>query len=1076
MRIVVDLQSAQTSSSRSRGIGRYSLSLVLAMARNRGPHEILIALNGLFPETIEPIRARFRDILPQENIRVWHAPGPLAELDPSNTWRRQSAIVAREAFLGSLRPDLVHVSSLFEGFEESAVTSIGVLPCAFPTAVTLYDLIPLIHQEVYLENSSVRKWYLGKIDHLRRADLWLAISESSRREGIDLLGLSESGSVNISADADAQFQPLGLDGGREEAIRQQYGLKRPFVLYTGGIDHRKNIEALIRAFARLPQALRQRHQLAIVCSITPENRARLEGLVARNGLDEDDVIMTGYIPDADLVSLYNICQLFVFPSWHEGFGLPVLEAMRCGAPVIGANASSIPEVIGWREALFDPHSEAAMAAAMDRALSDDRFRAQLVKNAQRQAANFSWEESARKALQAMEQLHTHRQACCLAPIGTASKPKLAYVSPLPPTRSGIADYSMELLPELAQLYDIVVIVDQKNVSDPWIVENCRIRSPLWFAEHAEEFARVVYHFGNSAFHQHMFKLLESIPGVVVLHDFFHSGVLAHMEAEGSCPGIWPQALYHSHGYEALGKYYTSRDRDDLIYAYPCSLAVIQQAIGLIVHSEHSCRLVSRWYGGDLADWEVIPHLRHLPESDDRQAARQALRFGPDDFVVCSFGMLAPTKLNHRLLRAWTQSRLGKNKQCYLLFVGENHQGDYGRRILAEIRRSQSGDNVRITGWVDRETFQLYLAAADLGVQLRTLSRGETSGTVLDCMCHGLATIVNANGSLADLDGQGLWKLSDQFADAQLVEALERLWEDGDCRRTMGERARAIIRSRHAPGACAAGYHRAIERFYLAAAADVRAIPQAVAGLETKMLTDNDLMALSRDIARSIAPRNRQRQLLVDISGWSLDRERLGQPTVPEQILRGWLACAPRGYRVEPVFRAGAGEYRYGRCATMRLLNVRCEDPWDDPIEIFPGDIFLAMNQHVDHVVSNQELYRSFRRQGLELYFVLADPPVFETATAISGPNGGGGKRDVFCTLLVESDGILCSPSIDDALYSVLTDMAKNESKACCRVERYFPAPMTGTDCVPDKHMHEEMIRQSKHFYDRFLMPGHIASD
>ena len=284
MRIVVDLQAAQSTGSRTRGIGRYSLALALAMVRNRGEHEVFIALSGLFPDTIERIREAFSGLLPQANIRVWHAVGPVAELNDQNKWRRRSAELIREAFLASLRPDVLHVSSLFEGLGDDAVTSVAALARNIPTAVTLYDLIPYIHREPYLEYPVVEAWYFKKLQQLRRADLWLAISESSRQEGIDYLSLPDERSVNISSDADPHFRQIEISSEVGYAFRQKYGLIRPFVLYTGGIDHRKNIEGLIRAFSRLPAALRRAHQLAIVCSIQPDGRRVLQELASQQGL------------------------------------------------------------------------------------------------------------------------------------------------------------------------------------------------------------------------------------------------------------------------------------------------------------------------------------------------------------------------------------------------------------------------------------------------------------------------------------------------------------------------------------------------------------------------------------------------------------------------------------------------------------------------------------------------------------------------------------------------------------------------------------------------------------------------
>ncbi len=198
MRIVVDMQGAQSTVSRNRGVGRYTLSFVKAIARNRGRHELLLALDSSFPESIESIRAAFDTLIPQRQIVTWQAPGPVADLNPGNRWRREAGERLREAFLASLKPDLVHVSSLFEGFVDDTLTSIGALGRTLPTAVTLYDLIPLIYRDIYLADQVMESWYERKLSSLRRAQLWLAISESSRREGLALLNLPEEWVVNVS--------------------------------------------------------------------------------------------------------------------------------------------------------------------------------------------------------------------------------------------------------------------------------------------------------------------------------------------------------------------------------------------------------------------------------------------------------------------------------------------------------------------------------------------------------------------------------------------------------------------------------------------------------------------------------------------------------------------------------------------------------------------------------------------------------------------------------------------------------------------------------------------------------------
>ena len=171
MRIVIDMQGAQTTGSRHRGIGRYTSSLVQALLRQGGAHDIHIALNSLFPESIAPIRAALGGQLAAGNIHVWHAPGQVGMLNEGNAWRRQSAQLLREAFLASLEPDFVLVTSLFEGLADDFVGSIGMLGSGVPTAVILYDLIPLIpliQRDLYLTSPVLEQWYETRLDSLRR--------------------------------------------------------------------------------------------------------------------------------------------------------------------------------------------------------------------------------------------------------------------------------------------------------------------------------------------------------------------------------------------------------------------------------------------------------------------------------------------------------------------------------------------------------------------------------------------------------------------------------------------------------------------------------------------------------------------------------------------------------------------------------------------------------------------------------------------------------------------------------------------------------------------------------------------
>jgi glycosyltransferase involved in cell wall biosynthesis len=1019
MRIVIDLQGAQGSNS-LRGIGRYTLSLAKAIVRNSGEHEVILALNGLFPETIEPIRANFHGLLSQENIHVWSAIGPVSSLSSDNDWRRLSAELVRESFLASLKPDIILVTSLFEGLNDDIVSSIGALGCNIPTAVILYDLIPFIYRQPYLENPVVEAWYERKLDHLRRADYLLSISESSRQESIKYLGFPDSASINISAAVDPQFKPQSVSYEYETEIRERYGLLNSFVMYTGGIDHRKNIEGLIRAYANLPKSLRAQHQLGIVCAIQPHDKVRLECIGKECGLKSNELILTGFIPEADLLILYSLCKLFVFPSLHEGFGLPALEAMACGKAVIGANTSSIPEVIGREDALFDPRNDEAITQKLKLVLTDVNFREELERHGFEQSTNFSWDKSAFLAIAAFEQVHIeHQRRLNISQVPTF-RPKMAYISPLPPERSGISDYSAELLPELSVHYDIEVIVVQDSVSDPWINANCQIRSVEWFRLHAKRYDRVLYHFGNSHFHEHMFSLLEEIPGVVVLHDFFLSGVVSHADVHGMKQNFWTDALYNAHGYNAVRKRFHAIDTAHVVWEYPCNLNILRGAKGVIAHSENSLRLAKHWYSINDADsWAIIPLLR-VPSFDyDRTKSRDALKLNIDDFVICSFGLLGPTKLNHRLLDAWLSSDLAKNKNCVLIFVGENQSCEYGQALISTIQSSGLSKRIRITGWADMETFQHYLAAADIGVQLRTSSRGETSAAVLDCMKYGLPSIVNSNGSMADLQDDAVWKLPDDFSDDELTDALEHLWRDASHREKLSTKAQEIIRKQHDPRTCAYKYFMGIEKFYRNATANIDSLMGTLLEVESVGANSKELLSLSEAIAESISPSLAPRQLLLDVSELVQRDSKSGIQRVVRGILSELLSCPPEGLRVEPVYATTDCGYRYARRFTLDFMNCPSDVLDDEPVEYWPGDIFLGLDLQPSVVPAQQHFFKKLRRHGVQVQFVVYDLLcILMPQHFVEGAAEGHSR---WLDVVAENDGAVC---ISKAVANEMDDWVK----------------------------------------------------
>lgn len=404
MKILIDLQSGQTV-SRIGGIGRYSIALAKSMISLGREHDFHILLSSLFPDTITSIQEEFSKLIPINKIKIINLLGPLTYAHggyPNGKINYKIASILRESFILHLNPDILHVTSHFEGLYSDAVTTCDNLNFKYQKAVTLYDLIPLVEKKIYLKEKYQLDWYLEKINHLKNYSLFLAISEFSKKEAINLLNISSDNIFNIGAAVDSRFRPSKIPENISSEIKKKFRIKGRFLLFSGSFDKRKNHQSLIRAYATLPFEIRQSHQLVIAGNYSELDCSNLFNLAKKNGLNEDELILTGYISDSDLIILYNLCALFVFPSLREGFGLTILEAMSCGAPVIGSDTTSISEVINKRDALFDPYNVKDIANKIYQALSNRNFYNELLKNSTVQAKKFSWDKSASIALDALE--------------------------------------------------------------------------------------------------------------------------------------------------------------------------------------------------------------------------------------------------------------------------------------------------------------------------------------------------------------------------------------------------------------------------------------------------------------------------------------------------------------------------------------------------------------------------------------------------------------------------------------------------------------------------------------------------
>jgi len=279
------------------------------------------------------------------------------------------------------------------------------MPLAKPcrSVVTIHDLTFFLYPQMHL---LYKRLFFRTMMRLAtyHADALIAISHSTRADMLKILHASPDKIQVIHYGLASHFQPVS-DTRVLDAFCQQYHLPHPFILYVGNFEPRKNLPILVRAFARLvhngvPHSL-------VLAGTRGWNDNAIFTVIEELGL-KARILFPGYIPQSELPILYSAADLFVYPSLYEGFGLPVLEAMACGVPVITSAVSSMPEVTGDAGILIAPGDVDALASAMLRVLTDRALHATLVARGVARARMFSWERTAQATLDVYTRVAQHQ--------------------------------------------------------------------------------------------------------------------------------------------------------------------------------------------------------------------------------------------------------------------------------------------------------------------------------------------------------------------------------------------------------------------------------------------------------------------------------------------------------------------------------------------------------------------------------------------------------------------------------------------------------------------------------------------
>ncbi len=379
MRICID---ARPIINKQTGLGRYTYNIINALKKIDNQNDYLILVDAQLSPT--------HPVFDGNNDRFVYKKCPI----PGVTVQQQLQL---RQFLADERIDVYH----YPHFD---------LPIAvarrYPAVFTVHDLTYLLHRGVFRGAEALKKWYTHQIMRLGIgvAQKIIAVSDSTKKDLVDYFHLNGSASSKVTTIYEAcepNFERLE-DNKRIDNFKQKWNLTRPYFLFIGERRPHKNLVRQIEAFDRFLQQVGREFEFIIIGKsyndyVEPEARSQQLNLTGR-------VRFLGYVADDELPLFYNGAVAFLFVSLYEGFGIPILEAMACGTPVITSNMSSCQEVAGDAALLVNPYQVAEICLAIEKIATDDSLRANLIQKGLERHKKFSWEIAAQQTLNLYQQL------------------------------------------------------------------------------------------------------------------------------------------------------------------------------------------------------------------------------------------------------------------------------------------------------------------------------------------------------------------------------------------------------------------------------------------------------------------------------------------------------------------------------------------------------------------------------------------------------------------------------------------------------------------------------------------------
>ena len=696
----------------------------------------------------DDLRAIRPEIRKAANVRIVCAPdsAPPAFSRSDDTRTLLARYAAYQRWIETLRLDLYHATC---HFWISRLLLPGFDAC--PYVATAYDLMPLLYP-VPVQGEPEEAYQRG-LRFLQQATRVAAISQATADGVVQHVGIPAE-RIDLTRPAISPcFRPIprevtrailaSLEHPARRGARRCVRVPPEYVLAVTDLHYTKNISTLLAAYAQLPAVTRSHFPLVVAGHLARHDVAVLERYARSLGI-ESDLVLTGRVSDHELMALYNGATILVHPSHHEGFGLTVAEAMRCGTPVITTTRASLPEVTGDAAVLVDSEDAAAFTEAIDILLRDRDLRNDLARRGRVQAARFS------TTCLGESTLACYRNALSTLERAASNITRVAFWSPITPQASDAAEYTTDLLTGLAGEpgLQLDVFVGDGVMPPLDLLRVARVHHWSDFDRSARQsvYDATIYQHGASPLHHYMERAMRMHPGIVVLHDLPRDDLVPVVDGATCCVALTPEAASEVH--------------------------------------RHYAKAAAR----------VIPVGVRDPREDgpgfDRVMARAYLGLDHDAFVVVAIGPVAAATRLDSVVDAVANLR-HSGVDALLVIAGWTEDDAYASALRSRAATLNLGAAFRLTEPVPSREFDACLAASDAVVALGDGGPLRTAGAVLRAFAAGRCVVVSDGaGAAATPETVCIRVAAPPNERADLSAALSRLAEAPEERQALERRARA----------------------------------------------------------------------------------------------------------------------------------------------------------------------------------------------------------------------------------------------------------------------------------------------